>query len=370
MVLLILVDRKRIFRLSILGGVVLAFVLWGSGLGKLFWGAVSLVKADTPQQATGKVYAVSSFGSGGMLVIDAVTNTFQSTINVSDGAQSVALSADGTRLYVSNGASKLSAIDTASSSVVGTVTVGSETSTTYSLAVNPAGTRVYVAINGGETGDSVDVVDVSTNAVIARVPRGEGRAGRVAVSPNGNRVYTANSDNYAQVTLSVIDAVNNQLISTLPVSLPTCIPVSGMPSMTQNLSGSRLYITVPCDDSVVVVDTAANTIVQRIGVGSAPQGVAISPDGLRLYTSNWGAGEGSTGGAGNTVSVVDVSTGVVINTIPIVAGGSGIVFQPNGSAFYVTNTFTNTVTVIDPRRDAVVAIVGVGRWPADVVVKP
>ena len=46
-----------------------------------------------------------------------------------------------------------------------------------------------------------------------------------------------------------------------------------------------------CDEyrrsnTVSVIDTASNTVVATVAVGSMPRGVAITPDGTRVYVTN------------------------------------------------------------------------------------
>ena len=41
-------------------------------------------------------------------------------------------------------------------------------------------------------------------------------------------------------------------------------------------------------DTVSVIDTATNTVIATITVGDGPVGVALSPNGNRLYVSNSG----------------------------------------------------------------------------------
>jgi YVTN family beta-propeller protein len=110
--------------------------------------------------------------------------------------------------YVSNGeSSTVSVIDTATNTVVATIPVGTGPA---GLAVTSNGTRVYVA-----TGDTVSVIDTMTNAVIAVVPLGSG-AGNVAVNPAGTRVYVTHSGELSAAgTVSVIDATTNTVIATI-----------------------------------------------------------------------------------------------------------------------------------------------------------
>jgi YVTN family beta-propeller protein len=90
--------------------------------------------------------------------------------------------------YISNAGDihgDVSVIDTSSNAVVATVPVGSAP---YGVAVNPAGTRVYVT---NEFSETVSVIDTSTNTVVAIAVVGQYPEG-VAVTPDGTRVYVAN----------------------------------------------------------------------------------------------------------------------------------------------------------------------------------
>ena len=70
--------------------------------------------------------------------------------------------------------------------VTATITVGSGP---IGVAVSPDGTKAY-AVN--ISGNSVSVINTSTNAVTATITVGSGPYG-VAVSPDGTKVYAANN---------------------------------------------------------------------------------------------------------------------------------------------------------------------------------
>lgn len=66
------------------------------------------------------------------------------------------------------------------------------------------------------------------------------------------------------------------------------------------------------------------------------------------------------------VSVVDLALGSVSNTIETDKGSEGIILV-NGK-LYVSNNFSNTVSVIDPQTEEVVETIDVGLAPAEMVV--
>jgi YVTN family beta-propeller protein len=101
------------------------------------------------------------------------------------------------------------------------------------------------------------------------------------------------------------------------------------------------YITNYFTGDVSVIDTATNTVIATVPVGGGPSGVAVTPDGSRVYV---------TSGIG--VSVIDTATNMVIGSpIPVESGAAGVAVTADGSRAYVSgihfetviNTTTNTV---------------------------
>jgi YVTN family beta-propeller protein len=109
---------------------------------------------------------------------------------------------------------------------------------------------------------------------------------------------------------------------------------------------------------VSVIDTATNAVSATIPVVGNPIGVAVSPDGSRVYVTN----NRSPG----TVLVIDTTSNAVTATVP---GGSfpfGVAVTPDGGKVYFTNEGSNTASVIDTATDAVIATIGVrsqSAWP-------
>ena len=66
------------------------------------------------------------------------------------------------------------------------------------------------------------------------------------------------------------------------------------------------YITNQGDNSVSVIDTNTNTVIQTIAVGHRPAGVVVSNNGKRVYISN---------PESKNISVIDTKTLTNIKTI-------------------------------------------------------
>ncbi len=135
------------------------------------------------------------------------------------------------------------------------------------------------------------------------------------------------------------------------------------------VAGNYLFVASRGDGTVSVIDTTTNTLVdtnptlagtQPIKVGNDPRGLAVSSDGSRIYVSNY---------ASNTVSVIDTATNKVVS--PITVGHGPVGMAVNGNRLYVANRVDDTVKVIDTTTNKVVgAAIGVDRGPTGVIFSP
>src|ERR1017187_1661707 len=73
-----------------------------------------------------------------------------------------------------------------------------------------------------------------------------------------------------------------------------------------NAKPQTAYITN--DSTVTVINVATNTIIDTIQVGSYPRGIAVSLDGTRVYVANVND---------NTLSVINTANNSVLATIPV-----------------------------------------------------
>ncbi|GAB4372411.1 MAG: hypothetical protein Kow00128_21120 [Deltaproteobacteria bacterium] len=97
-----------------------------------------------------------------------------------------------------------------------------------------------------------------------------------------------------------------------------------------------------------------------IDVGDNPHGLALTPDGGKLYVTNMSDG---------TVSVVDTATRQVVKTVQVGAGPVDVAVTPDGSKAFVSNEGGRSVSVIDTGSDNVVAtITDLPPWPEEIAV--
>ncbi|MFJ7955793.1 IPT/TIG domain-containing protein [Streptomyces sp. NPDC096319] len=158
----------------------------------------------------------------------------------------------------------------------------------------------------------------------------------------GQLVYVSNA---GAGTVSAVDTATGSTVATIAVgSAPTGVALTP--------DGSQAWVANGASDSVSVIDTATNSVAATVAVGRTPQSVAISPDGGRAYVVR-------TADAGG-VDVIDTSSLAVTATIaagdfPDIAG-----LSPDGGRLYVGNFSSRTVSVIDTASNTVTATVPVG----------
>jgi YVTN family beta-propeller protein len=218
----------------------------------------------------------------------------------------MAVTPAGSKAYVGNyNSNTVSVINTATNTVTATVTVGNAP---YGVAVTPDGSYVYVT-NAGflGSGTTVSVINTATNTVTATVTVGNDPMG-VAVTPDGSKVYVTNE---ISNTVSVINTATNTVTATVNVG-------SGPLGVAVTPDGSKVYVANNGDNTVSVISTASNAVTATVTLpgGSGPRGVAVTPDGSKVYVANWGS---------NTVSVINTATNTVTG-IPIPVGNSPVAF--------------------------------------------
>jgi len=122
--------------------------------------------------------------------------------------------------------------------------------------------------------------------------------------------------------------------------------------------GSRVYVANAGDHTVSVIDTASHTVTATIGAAFGnPTGVAVTPDGSRVYVANQQSG---------SVSVINTRTNTVVAMVAVGSQPLGVAVTPDGSRVYVANGASGTVSAIATATNTVIATVPVGTNPSGI----
>jgi YVTN family beta-propeller protein/autotransporter-associated beta strand protein len=198
------------------------------------------------------------------------------------------------------------------------------------VGANPASAQFVYKPNSNN--DEITIIDMNTGNSAGSVPTGFPRG--VAVRGDQSLIYVSNSyDN----TVSVIDTRTNAVIQIIPVA-------GGPDGVALSPDNTRLYVTNGQSNSVSIIDTASNTVVGVVPVGSTPIHVVVSPDGGRAYVTNVIA---------SSVSVIDTQSLTLIATVAVAGGPLGVAISPDGRRVYVAGQ-SGTVSVIDSGTNTVV----------------
>ncbi|MFZ2280826.1 MAG: Ig-like domain-containing protein [Prosthecobacter sp.] len=114
----------------------------------------------------------------------------------------------------------------------------------------------------------------------------------------------------------------------------------------------RVWCVNPDNNSVTAFDVVTRARYAEITVGTAPRSLALAPDG-RLWVTNVETG---------TISIINTSTRAVAATVTLAYGSRpfGIVFDPAGTAAWVTLESTGRVLKLNPSTGAQLASIDAG----------
>src|ERR1700722_11916648 len=200
----------------------------------------------------------------------------------------------------------------------------------------------------------------------------------ITYSADGKSLFFSQDDNH--VVIANVDPQTGLLTNGQSVTLPGP-PVDGRHyhnaksinpgGIAVSSDGKRVYVALNVTNTLGVIDLAASPaqLIAQIPVGNAPNSVVIH--GKYAYVSNEGgrpaASEDFTNNSDGTpivadrkdafaitgtVSVVDLPAGKEVKTVNVGLHPAGMTIS--GSSLYVTNAYSDSLSVIDLNTDRVV----------------
>jgi len=133
-------------------------------------------------------------------------------------------------------------------------------------------------------------------------------------------------------------------------------------SIAADPGGAQLYIAEATANQIAVFDIAAQRVSKTIALPDPPAGIAIAPDGARLYV----AGAVPAG----RLHIVDLPRGEIRASLPAGHTPTAVAVSSDDTRLYVCNRFDDTVSVFDLDSHEQVASVAVSREPVAAALTP
>jgi len=224
----------------------------------------------------------------------------------------------------------------------------------YCLAMKD-GKILYIA----DSANNITVLDTErNNSVIAVIPMEKYgyTIGDITTGNNGKNLYCTWS-HLETPLLKILDTTTNTYVKTIP--LPALKDNSIGQPWAIAAHGQTVYVSLGTakNGEVVFINTVDNTVDDTVTVGENPYGLAITPDGKKLYVANRNS---------NSISVIDVLKKEVTNTIKVGLNPTKVTITPDGKKLFVARM--GCVSIIDTATDSLMNTLASGSYPACIAI--
>ncbi len=308
------------------------------------------------------------------------------TVLVSGRPVDMALNPDGTMLAVKNRKDILF-VDMTTCQIKQTLVLPKEGNSFHGIAWSRDGQRVWTTecedILRVAARDA-DGTFAWADTILLPGPSGkdESAPGGFVIDEDAQTAYVALSRWNA---IGIVNLQTKKLDGTIPVGIaPYTIVALGKKAYVTNwggrvprgidptgpTSGSRAIVNkktgIASTGTVSVIDLETRRVIKDIDVGLHPSGTAFSPDGLRLYIANANS---------DTISVIDTAKDSVVQTLsakpmdelPFGSAPNALAVSNDGATLYVANGGNNAIAVIDLREGRVQGLIPAGWYPGSVL---
>jgi YVTN family beta-propeller protein len=231
------------------------------------------------------------------------------------------------------------------------------------LKLSPDG-KALVGTHGGYNPHGLVVIDPEREVVVQRIRLRSAWLG-LAWSPDGKRLFVsggnaASSRDNQVAPIYVFDYAKGRLSSAPVAQWKDSAPANKThwSGIVHHPNKPLLYAANRGNDPlagyVAVFDAGSGEVLYRIPVEASPYAVLLSPDGSRLYVSNWSA---------QSISVIDTEINAVVSRSTAGINPNDMALAADGRLF-VSNGNQNTVSVIDTNKRLVSETINVALYPS------
>ena len=222
----------------------------------------------------------------------------------------LAVDSQAKRLYIAR-ATRFMVVSTETGELVGEIP---DTPGAHGVAI---ATELGVGFTSNGQVNDVSVFNLKTLAVAKKIPTGQNPDAILYHAPTRS-VFVFNGQSHS---VSVIDAVS--------LSVTTTIPLAGKPEFAVADDHGNVYVNIADQNTITAIDAASHKVKHIWPLGSCdePTGLSIDESKNVAFAS-----------CGNQkLVVVDLSTGKVVQTVPIGDDCDATAFDPNTQLVFASN---------------------------------
>jgi YVTN family beta-propeller protein len=311
-----------------------------------------------------------------ILIVDTKNDEMLPTnLRINETVNTIAINSNKSRVYVADDSGHITIFDSKKDSVVSRLSVA-KSGSIDDMIVDPKTDKTYILAAAGKR---LFVIDESNKVSYADGDYSE-LGSHLAINPNSNRVYSV-TERADDNTISAIDTTTDTVINTAKILADDKRPTA----LTVNPSTNKLYIATEgpavhfasgrpsiyySPGTVVIIKDNNNEIstihipdsenVPGVKVGKEPNAVAVNQITNLVYVTNSGS---------DTVSVINGSTDRLLKNIPVDEFPRAIAINPVTNKIYVANRNSESITVIDGNTNSVnETIHDIGPIPSDIAI--
>ncbi|CAO4170589.1 beta-propeller fold lactonase family protein [Methylorubrum populi] len=225
------------------------------------------------------------------------------------------------------------------------------------LAGSPAlAQETQEALVTAQLGNAVEVVDLATKKILQSIPVSGAPAG-IALSPDRKTAYVTRPEGHG---VAVIDLEARRVTGSLdlpggPLGIGVN-PKSGEVYVA-DWYGARVFVLSPSADGLKregEIATGQSPSGIAVTPGQSPSGIAVTPDGATLLVANRES---------DSVSIIDVANRRETRRVPVGQHPFGLTLSADGRFAYTANVVSNDVSAIDVAAGRETGRVATGQRP-------
>ncbi|MFI6998333.1 YncE family protein [Nocardia sp. NPDC050175] len=212
------------------------------------------------------------------------------------------------------------------------------------------GDVLYASVEEGPSGPGgLLAIDLRTRRPLHRVSADAAVPHWAVLTPDGKKAYTTNK---TAPFVSVLDPTGERETRR--------IAVSGSEGLALSPDGARLFVATPAlsltpdpaaEYAMLVIDVGTDTVVHSFPTANAPSAVHVTSTG-KLLVGQWRGDDG-------LLSIYDATTYEPLGHTEVGKAPLNICATPDGATGFVSNLMSGTVSVVDLDRCAVRATLAI-----------